>query len=135
MSFNKVFSEQPQTVAYGITDSPLGCSPGTRSSSARTSTRTSALERDAVLAHEDGRVRRAALLRERPRDRQADRADDGPIGLAGFGGDFSGIRRFAERDHSNIVSWNMYPSGGHFAAHKAPDELVGDMRAFYRPLR
>ncbi len=24
MSFNKVFSEQPQTVAYGITDSPLG---------------------------------------------------------------------------------------------------------------
>ena len=43
-----------------------------------------------------------------------------PIGLAGFGGDFSGIRRFAERDHGNIVSWNMYPSGGHFAAHKAP---------------
>ena len=32
-----------------------------------------------------------------------------PIGLAGFGGDFSGIRRFAERDHTNIVSWNMYP--------------------------
>jgi hypothetical protein len=24
MSFNKVFSEQPQTVAYAITDSPLG---------------------------------------------------------------------------------------------------------------
>jgi hypothetical protein len=29
----------------------------------------------------------------------------------------------------------MYPSGGHFAAHKAPDNLVADMRAFYRPLR
>ena len=58
-----------------------------------------------------------------------------PIGLAGFGGDFSGIRRFAERDHKNIVSWNMYPSGGHFAAHKAPNELVGDIRAFYRELR
>ena len=54
-----------------------------------------------------------------------------PIGLAGFGGDFSGIRRFAERDHNNIVSWNMYPSGGHFAAHKAPNELIGDIRAFF----
>ena len=29
----------------------------------------------------------------------------------------------------------MDPSGGHFAAHKAPNELVGDVRAFYRPLR
>jgi hypothetical protein len=47
----------------------------------------------------------------------------------------SGIRRFAERDHANIVSWNMYPSGGHFAAHKAPNELVDDSRAFSRPLR
>jgi hypothetical protein len=55
-----------------------------------------------------------------------------PIGLAGFAGDFSGIRRFAERDHKNIVSWNMYPSAGHFAAHKAPDQLVGDIREFYR---
>ena len=58
-----------------------------------------------------------------------------PMALAGFGGDFSGIRTFAEREHSNIVSWNMYPSGGHFAAHKAPNELVGDIRAFYRGLR
>ena len=53
-----------------------------------------------------------------------------PLGLAGFGGDFSGIRRFAERDHSNIVRWSMFERGGHFAAHKAPDELVGDVRAF-----
>lgn len=29
----------------------------------------------------------------------------------------------------------MYPSGGHFVAHMAPDELVGDIRAFYRPPR
>jgi hypothetical protein len=29
----------------------------------------------------------------------------------------------------------MYPGGGHFAAHKNPPALVGDMRAFYRLLR
>ena len=58
-----------------------------------------------------------------------------PIGLAAFGGDFSGIRRFAERDHSNIVRWTTFESGGHFAAHKQPEALVGDVREFFRDLR
>ena len=57
-----------------------------------------------------------------------------PIGLAAFGGDFSGIRRFAERDHSNIVRWTTFESGGHFAAHKQPEWLVGDVREFFRDL-
>ena len=58
-----------------------------------------------------------------------------PIGLAAFGGDFSGIRRFAERDHENIVRWTTFESGGHFAAHKQPEWLVGDVREFFRDLR
>ena len=78
-----------------------------------------------------GDVGGQALLRERPRHRAADRADDVPLALAGFGGDFSGIRRFAERDHANIVRWTMFDRGGHFAAHKAPNELIGDIRAFF----
>ena len=53
--------------------------------------------------------------RSRPRSRSA---------LAAFGGDFSGIRRFADRDHTNIVHWSTFDHGGHFAAHKAPDLLV-----------
>ena len=57
------------------------------------------------------------------------------MGLAAFGGDFSGIRRFAERDHQNIVRWTTFDHGGHFAAHKATDLLVGDIRAFFRSLR
>jgi epoxide hydrolase len=58
-----------------------------------------------------------------------------PIALAAFGGDFSGIRRFAERDHKNIVRWTTFESGGHFAAHKQPEWLVGDVREFFRDLR
>ena len=53
-----------------------------------------------------------------------------PIGPAAFGGDFSGIRRFAERDHKNIVHWSVFDHGGHFAAHKVSDLLVGDVREF-----
>ncbi len=136
MSFNKVFSEQPQTVSYAITDSPLGL-----------------LAWNAQLLGEDldaefqlsnvmlywltGTAASAGRLyyeNAHAVDRPTEPTTV-PIGLAGFGGDFSGIRRFAERDHSNIVSWNMYERGGHFAAHKAPNELVGDVRAFYRSLR
>jgi Epoxide hydrolase N terminus len=45
------------------------------------------------------------------------------------------IRRFADRDHANIVSWNHYDRGSHFSPHDAPDLLLDDIRAFFRALR
>jgi hypothetical protein len=56
--------------------------------------------------------------------------------VAGFAGDFSGVRRFAERDHKNLVQWNMHPEpGGHYAAHLEPEVLADDIREFYRAYR
>jgi epoxide hydrolase len=55
-----------------------------------------------------------------------------PVGLASFAYDFRPIRKFAERDHSNIVHWNNYDRGGHWAAHDASDLLIGDIREFAR---
>ncbi|HEU5108005.1 MAG TPA: epoxide hydrolase [Micromonosporaceae bacterium] len=57
-----------------------------------------------------------------------------PIGVASFAADFRAVRRFAERDHRNIVSWNRYDRGGHWAAHDAPDLLVEDIRQFFAAL-
>ncbi|WP_236808270.1 hypothetical protein [Amycolatopsis albispora] len=54
-----------------------------------------------------------------------------PVGLAMFAGDFQSIRRFAERDHQRITSWNSYDTGGHYAAHEAPEVLAADIRQFY----
>jgi pimeloyl-ACP methyl ester carboxylesterase len=54
-----------------------------------------------------------------------------PIGLASFGYDFKPPRKFAERDHANIVQWNEYDRGGHWAAHEAPDLLLADIRGFF----
>jgi len=34
----------------------------------------------------------------------------------------------------NIVRWSSF-EGGHFAAHRVPDLLVGDVREFFRVLR
>jgi len=44
------------------------------------------------------------------------------------------IRRFAERSN-NIVHWSEFDRGGHFAAMEQPDALVGDVRAFFRTFR
>jgi pimeloyl-ACP methyl ester carboxylesterase len=58
-----------------------------------------------------------------------------PIGLASFAYDMKTVRRFAERDHANIVSWNTFDRGSHWAAHDAPDLLADDIRQFFASLR
>ena len=58
-----------------------------------------------------------------------------PIGLASFAYDFRPIRRFAERDHKNIVSWNEYDRGSHWSGYDAPDLLLGDIRQFFGLVR
>jgi epoxide hydrolase len=58
-----------------------------------------------------------------------------PTGVAIFAQDFQSVRKFADRDHANIVSWNRYEQGSHFATRDAPDLLVSDIRGFFRSLR
>jgi hypothetical protein len=50
-----------------------------------------------------------------------------PTGVAIFPHDFQSIRQFAERDHANIVSWNRYDRGSHFATRDATDLLMSDI--------
>ncbi|GAA4514260.1 epoxide hydrolase family protein [Nonomuraea ferruginea] len=56
-----------------------------------------------------------------------------PHGVAVFPGD-PGVRRVAEREHK-IVHWSEFDRGGHFAAMEAPGLLVGDVRAFFGLVR
>jgi epoxide hydrolase len=56
-----------------------------------------------------------------------------PTGVAVFAEDIS-IRRYAEQSN-NIVHWSDIDCGGHFAAMETPDLLIADMRTFFRPLR
>ena len=55
--------------------------------------------------------------------------------MAIFAEDFQSVRKLADRDHTNIVSWNRYDRGSHFSPHDAPDLLLADIREFFRPLR
>jgi pimeloyl-ACP methyl ester carboxylesterase len=58
-----------------------------------------------------------------------------PTGVALFPKDLSRPpREWAERTY-HVKSWTQMPRGGHFAAMEEPNLLVEDIRAFFRPLR
>ena len=58
-----------------------------------------------------------------------------PLGLANFADVHQAIRLFAQRDHKNIVSWNVYDRGNHFATQTAPELLINDIRTFFQKRR
>jgi epoxide hydrolase len=143
-SFNQVQSQQPQTLAFGLADSPVGLLAW------NAQLLDESLHPDFVLANVaiywfTGTA--ASSMRFYWEDAHATEQPTGPTtaptALAMFPGDFRSIRRFAERDHGNIVRWTAYQIdvqgrgdvGGHYAAHQATDVLVGDIREFFAALR
>ncbi|HWM10037.1 MAG TPA: epoxide hydrolase [Solirubrobacteraceae bacterium] len=134
-SFNTLMAQQPQTLAYALHDSPVGLLAW------NSQLFGDDLDDDFVLTNVmlywlTGTAASAArLYYEKAHAPHPTEPTTVPIGLAAFAGDFSGIRRFAERDHRNIVHWTTYDRGGHFAAHKVPDLFTGDVRDFFRAFR
>jgi pimeloyl-ACP methyl ester carboxylesterase len=60
---------------------------------------------------------------------------EAPTGIAIFPRELALMpRRWAER-YYNLQRWTVMPAGGHFAPMEEPEQLVVDIRAFFRPLR
>ncbi|MFF0572437.1 epoxide hydrolase family protein [Streptosporangium saharense] len=135
-AYDKLQSTAPQTLAHALADSPVGqlgwnaqlLGPILDPDYVLTNTTiywlTNTAASAARLYYEDFHTT------DRPTE-----PTTVPLGLANFAEDFPSIRPLAERDHRNIVSWNVYESGSHFAAHTAPDLLIDDLRSFFRALR
>ncbi|MEU8083512.1 epoxide hydrolase [Micromonospora sp. NPDC049101] len=143
-SFNQVHSQQPQTLAYALADSPVGLLAW------NAQLFDESLDADFILANValywfTGTAASAIRLywEDAHADQQPTAPTTAPTALAMFPGDFQSIRRFAERDHANIVRWTAYQTdvegrgdvGGHYAAHQATDVLVTDIREFFASLR
>jgi pimeloyl-ACP methyl ester carboxylesterase len=132
--FSALLSTKPQNVAHAIADSPAGQlgwsgqllgdapSPDEVLTNVAIYWLTNTGGSSGRLYYEDGHA-------EHPGE-----PTEVPIGLASFAFDFRPVRRFAERDHSNIVSWHEYDRGSHWASYDAPDLLLEDIRGFYRRL-
>ncbi len=135
MAYNKMHSTQPQTVAFALHDSPTGLltwnaqlfGEGVDDDFILTNVMLYWLTNTAASA--------ARFYYEDAHAEHPTKPTTTPTGVAAFANDFSGIRRFADRDHTNIVSWNEYDRGGHYGAHNAPDLLTGDVQTFFRRFR
>jgi pimeloyl-ACP methyl ester carboxylesterase len=138
-AFNVLQGQQPQTLAHALADSPAGLLGW------NAQLFDEALDDEFVLANVTlywltGTA--GTSIRHYYEDTHATaKAASGPttvpIGLAAAAdGDFRSIRRFADRDHANITSWNELPGvTGHYSAHTNPNQLAADIRRFFRPLR
>jgi pimeloyl-ACP methyl ester carboxylesterase len=130
-SYAHVHAQKPDTLGVGLTDSPVALL-------AWNGQVMRDLDPDTLLTHVSAywltRTATSSLriYAEHQRQTAPRTPTTSPLALAQFRDDLRSIRAYAERDHHNIVSWNTYDSGGHYAAHQAPDLLVRDIREFYR---
>jgi pimeloyl-ACP methyl ester carboxylesterase len=141
--YAQIQSTRPQTLAYGLTDSPVGqlawivdkfqgftYGPGVPED---------AVGRDRMLTNVmlywlTGTAGSSASIYYEDKHSGAWPQPSGvPTGVAVFAEDIS-IRRYAEQSN-NIVHWSDFDRGGHFAALEAPDLLIADVREFFHPLR
>jgi pimeloyl-ACP methyl ester carboxylesterase len=134
-------STRPQTLAYALTDSPVGQLAWIAEKyEAWTDTSPEAdwILTQASIPWFTGTAGSSAQIyyehaRAGGRGQQIEVSV--PVGLALFPKELSPpIRRYAEQA-LNIVHWTEMPRGGHFAAMEEPALLVDDVRAFFRGLR
>ncbi|NUO96462.1 MAG: alpha/beta fold hydrolase [Nonomuraea sp.] len=134
-AFNVLHSQQPQTLAHALADSPVGLLGW------NAQLFDLDLDDDFVITNvalywltgTAGSSIRMYYENAKAAHGPAEPTTT-PTGLASAKGDFQSIRRFAERDHKNIVQWHTYDTGGHYAAHLAPGAYAGDVRAFFSGL-
>ncbi|MEU0806297.1 epoxide hydrolase family protein [Streptomyces sp. NPDC005970] len=140
-------STRPQTLAYGLTDSPVGQLAWIAEKFKEwTDSRDSpedAVDRDQLLtdvmlywltgtAGSSGRIYYERA--HSPYWGAPPEPSTTPTALAVFPREnFIQLRHIAERTN-NIVRWTEYDRGGHFPAMEQPDLLVADIRAFFRDL-
>lgn len=149
--YMKQQATRPQTLAYGLTDSPVGqlawIVEKYQEWTGADKVPEDAVGRDdlltavsiywftgtagtsAALYYEDAAGLREMLSGARPSPVAV------PIGVAVFADDvFPPVRTLAERELP-IARWTEYERGGHFPALEQPDLLVADVRAFARQVR
>jgi pimeloyl-ACP methyl ester carboxylesterase len=130
----KIQATRPQTLAYAMTDSPVGLAAWIGDWF-----RDRQIEIDRVLADITiywlTNTFASSILQyyEDMHSGNWPSFSTTPTGVANFGVVVA-IRKYAEQMNT-IVRWSEFDAGNHFAAMSAPELLLEDVRAFFRTLR
>ncbi len=134
--YNAINASRPQTIAAGISDSPVG-QLAWNELFMSFGNGTSLVTREQILTEvslEWFTNTSATVGRYHYAEGQAGAepaVNHAPTGVAVFSDDFKSIRAFADRDNSNIVHWTEHETGGHYASLERPDVLSADIREFF----
>jgi pimeloyl-ACP methyl ester carboxylesterase len=141
----QIQSTRPQTVAYGLTDSPAAqlawiVEKFKEWTSPASELPEDAIDRDALLTDvsiywftQTGASAANFLYEAAHADRDWGAVSPAPIGMAVFAADE--MIRYVLNPDGRIEHWSEFERGGHFPALEVPDLLVGDVRTFFRELR
>ena len=144
--YSKQQSTRPQTVGYGLVDSPAGQAAWILEKFwAWTDCNghpENVLTRDELLDNVmfywlNGAGASSARLYWESFGKAGDLGDvTVPTGISIFPKEiFRTSRRWAERRFKNIIYWNELETGGHFAAFEQPTTFVNEVRSAFRPVR
>lgn len=143
--YQEIQSTKPQTLAYGLTDSPAGLAGWIvekfRTWSDCDADPEASFDRDRLLDNVSvfwltETINSSMRLYYETDARAAipDRVDV-PTGHARYPAEISKTpRAWAEKVY-DVVYWTEMPKGGHFAAMEVPDRFVEDVRAFFQRFR
>ncbi len=146
--YQAIQGTKPQTLAYGLTDSPAGLAGWIvekfRAWSDCQGDVERVITRDELLTNlttywVTGTINSSTRLyyemRQRAKLPFADGRIEVPTGVAVFPKEvYNAPRAWAER-YYNVTHWSVFVAGGHFAALERPAELAADLRTFFRTLR
>jgi pimeloyl-ACP methyl ester carboxylesterase len=148
--YSAIQSTRPQTLSYGLNDSPAGLAAWLVEKRRDWSDCGAEVER--VYSKDD--LITAVMLywvtetigtsaryyyegRMNPWRPSHDRTPvvDTPTGIVRFDNDVVYFPRGVMERHYDIRRWTRVPTGGHFAPMERPDIIIDELRAFFRPLR
>jgi epoxide hydrolase len=144
MGYLQIQTTRPQTLAYALTDSPVGqlawiAEKFKEWTDPAAELPEDAVDRDQLLTNISiywftrSGASAAHALYESMHAQEWGEEGPAPTGFAVFGADTI-ARRLMDPDHK-IEHWSEFERGGHFPAMEAPDLLIGDVRAFFRRFR
>jgi epoxide hydrolase len=142
-AFNVVQSTRPQTLAYGISDSPAGLLAWISELFTSFGDRVDAVPLDDFLTNfmiywfTGTAASSVRLYYENAHDPMAwaPKPNSGvPTGVSVFGFDEVPIRRIGEQSNT-IVRWTELDVGGHYAVLEVPELWTSEVRAFFASIR
>jgi pimeloyl-ACP methyl ester carboxylesterase len=141
----QIQSTRPQTIAYGLTDSPVAqlawiVEKFKEWTNLSAELPEDAVDRDQLLTNVSiywftgtGTTAATFIYETAHAERDWGATSPAPIGIAAFAAD--DILRYVLNRDGQIGHWSEFDRGGHFPAMEVPDLLVTDIRDFFRGLR